>query len=50
MTTVGNGDLVSHGVLNKIFACVFIFAGMTIVGLLLNSAVDYLVGMHLFAY
>lgn len=43
MTTVGYGDLVPHGILAKIFACVFVFAGMTLVGLLLSSAADYLV-------
>lgn len=43
MTTVGYGDLVPHGVLSKILSCVFVFAGMALVGLLLSSAADYLV-------
>lgn len=43
MTTLGYGDLVPHGVLAKIFACVFVFGGMTLVGLLLSCAADYLV-------
>lgn len=43
MTTVGYGDLVPHGVLAKLFACVFVFSGMALVGLLLSSAADYLV-------
>lgn len=43
MTTVGYGDLVPQGVLAKLFACVFVFSGMALVGLLLSSAADYLV-------
>ena len=41
MTTVGYGDLIPRGVLAKPFFCVFDFAGMTILGLLLSIIVEY---------
>uniref|UniRef100_A0A0C9RZF8 TSA: Wollemia nobilis Ref_Wollemi_Transcript_124_1609 transcribed RNA sequence n=1 Tax=Wollemia nobilis TaxID=56998 RepID=A0A0C9RZF8_9CONI len=43
MTTVGYGDLVPNGILAKLLACVFVFSGMALVGLLLGGAADYLV-------
>ena len=46
MTIMGNGDVVSHGVIAKIFACVFIFDGLIVVGLLLSIITYYLVGIN----
>ncbi|XP_004244064.1 two-pore potassium channel 1 [Solanum lycopersicum] len=43
MTTVGYGDLVPNSATTKLFACVFVFSGMTLVGLVLSKAADYLV-------
>ncbi|XP_050219350.1 two-pore potassium channel 1 [Mercurialis annua] len=43
MTTVGYGDLVPNTNFVKILACVFVFTGMAIVGLILGKAADYLV-------
>ncbi|XP_030514850.1 two-pore potassium channel 1 [Rhodamnia argentea] len=43
MTTVGYGDLVPGSVLTKLLACVFVFSGMALVGLILSKAADYLV-------
>ena len=41
MTTVGYGDHIPRGVLAKRFVCVFDFARMTILGLLLSIVVEY---------
>ncbi|CAN6477809.1 unnamed protein product [Victoria cruziana] len=43
MTTVGYGDLVPASDIAKLLSCVFVFAGMALVGLMLGSAADYLV-------
>lgn len=43
MTTVGYGDLVPHSTLAKLLACVYVFSGMALVGLILGKAADYLV-------
>ncbi|OMO64679.1 hypothetical protein COLO4_31923 [Corchorus olitorius] len=43
MTTVGYGDLVPHSTLAKILACIYVFAGMALVGLVLSKAADYMV-------
>lgn len=43
MTTVGYGDLVPNSKLTKLLACAFVFVGMSIVGLVLSKAADYLV-------
>ncbi|GAB4830733.1 hypothetical protein Ancab_004766 [Ancistrocladus abbreviatus] len=43
MTTVGYGDLVPGSTLAKLLACLFVFSGMAIVGMLLSKAADYLV-------
>ncbi|KAL6975201.1 cAMP-dependent protein kinase subunit [Sarracenia purpurea var. burkii] len=43
MTTVGYGDLVPNGVSAKLLACAFVFSGMTLVGLFLSKAADYLI-------
>lgn len=43
MTTVGYGDLVPSTSLVKILACIFVFSGMAIGGLILSKAADYLV-------
>lgn len=43
MTTVGYGDLVPETVLAKLLACVFVFSGMALVGLILSRAADYIV-------
>ncbi|WOK98369.1 two pore potassium channel a [Canna indica] len=43
MTTVGYGDLVPNSITTKLLACVFVFTGMAIVGMLLSRAADYLV-------
>ncbi|XP_057961006.1 two-pore potassium channel 1-like isoform X1 [Malania oleifera] len=43
MTTVGYGDLVPNSTLSKLFACIFVFTGMALVGLILSKAADYLV-------
>lgn len=43
MTTVGYGDLVPHSTLAKLLACVYVFFGMALVGLILGKAADYLV-------
>ncbi|GLT80223.1 hypothetical protein SLA2020_516750 [Shorea laevis] len=42
MTTVGYGDIVPHGALAKLLACVYVFAGMLLVGLILGKAADYM--------
>ncbi|GAB2224744.1 hypothetical protein Droror1_Dr00005514 [Drosera rotundifolia] len=43
MTTVGYGDLVPSTTLAKLLACLFVFTGMAVVGILLSRAADYLV-------
>ncbi|KAJ4704088.1 Two-pore potassium channel like [Melia azedarach] len=43
MTTVGYGDLVPHTTLAKLLACIYVFTGMAMVGLILGKAADYLV-------
>ncbi|KAK6265106.1 hypothetical protein SCA6_020540 [Theobroma cacao] len=43
MTTVGYGDLVPHSTLAKILACIYVFTGMALVGLILSKAADYIV-------
>ncbi|KAJ4838292.1 hypothetical protein Tsubulata_041620 [Turnera subulata] len=43
MTTVGYGDLVPDSAPVKLFACIFVFLGMALVGLILSKAADYLV-------
>ncbi|XP_027064073.1 two-pore potassium channel 1 isoform X2 [Coffea arabica] len=43
MTTVGYGDLVPNSVATKLLACVFVFSGMALVGLMLSRGADYLV-------
>ncbi|XP_019179136.1 PREDICTED: two-pore potassium channel 1-like [Ipomoea nil] len=40
MTTVGYGDLVPSTTLAKFLACVFVFAGMALVGFVLSKAAD----------
>ncbi|GLU20604.1 hypothetical protein SLE2022_367950 [Rubroshorea leprosula] len=42
MTTVGYGDIVPHSALAKLLACVYVFAGMLLVGLILGKAADYM--------
>lgn len=43
MTTVGYGDLVPDTILAKLLACLFVFSGMTLGGLILSRAADYIV-------
>ncbi|XP_057538342.1 two-pore potassium channel 1-like [Amaranthus tricolor] len=43
MTTVGYGDLVPATTLAKLLACLFVFSGMIIVGMVLSKAADYIV-------
>ncbi|KAL6197731.1 hypothetical protein ACLB2K_033336 [Fragaria x ananassa] len=43
MSTVGYGDLVPNSVMAKLLACVFVFTGMALVGLILGKAADYIV-------
>ncbi|XP_041994254.1 two-pore potassium channel 1-like [Salvia splendens] len=43
MTTVGYGDLVPDSTMSKMLACIFVFVGMALVGLLLSKAVDDIV-------
>lgn len=40
MTTVGYGDLVPSSTLAKLLSCVFVFAGMALVGFVLSKAAD----------
>ncbi|KAL0443047.1 UNVERIFIED_CONTAM: Two-pore potassium channel 1 [Sesamum latifolium] len=40
MTTVGYGDLVPDSTMAKLLACVFVFMGMALIGLLLSKAAD----------
>ncbi|XP_027333684.1 two-pore potassium channel 1-like [Abrus precatorius] len=43
MTTVGYGDLVPNSPLAKLLACIYVFTGMALVGLILSKATDYIV-------
>ncbi|XP_019464280.1 PREDICTED: two-pore potassium channel 1-like isoform X2 [Lupinus angustifolius] len=43
MTTVGYGDLVPNSSFAKLLACIYVFTGMALVGLLLSKAADYIV-------
>lgn len=43
MTTVGYGDLVPDSILAKLLACVYVFTGVALAGILLGKAADYLV-------
>lgn len=43
MTTVGYGDLVPETILAKLLACIYVFTGMALVGLILSQAADYVV-------
>ncbi|KAH6768779.1 Outward rectifying potassium channel protein [Perilla frutescens var. frutescens] len=43
MTTVGYGDLVPDSMMAKMLACIFVFVGMALVGLILSKAADDLV-------
>jgi potassium channel subfamily K len=43
MTTVGYGDLVPETILAKLLACIYVFTGMALVGLILSQAADYMV-------
>ncbi|KAJ1400353.1 Two pore domain potassium channel [Sesbania bispinosa] len=43
MTTVGYGDLVPNSPLAKFLACIYVFTGMALVGLILSKAADYIV-------
>ncbi|GAV59858.1 Ion_trans_2 domain-containing protein [Cephalotus follicularis] len=42
MTTVGYGDLVPGSVLSKLLACIYVFSGMALGGLILGKAADYI--------
>ncbi|XWS18087.1 hypothetical protein CRYUN_Cryun32bG0011600 [Craigia yunnanensis] len=42
MTTVGYGDLIPNSTLAKILACIYVFTGMALVGLILSKAADYI--------
>ncbi|KAI4296037.1 hypothetical protein L6164_036027 [Bauhinia variegata] len=43
MTTVGYGDLVPSSTLAKLLACIYVFTGMVLGGLILGKAADYIV-------
>ncbi|XP_016903168.2 two-pore potassium channel 1-like [Cucumis melo] len=43
MTTVGYGDLVPNSMVAKLLACVYVFTGMTLGGMILSKAADYIV-------
>lgn len=43
MTTVGYGDLVPDSILAKLLACMYVFTGMALVGIILSQAADYIV-------
>lgn len=42
MTTVGYGDIVPDSATTKLLACVFVFSGMALVGMILSKGADYL--------
>lgn len=41
MTTVGYGDLVPNSTLAKLLACLFVFTGVALVGMILSKGADY---------
>lgn len=41
MTTVGYGDLVPCSKLSKLLACIYVFTGMALCGIILSKAADY---------
>ncbi|KAL5082651.1 hypothetical protein RYX36_011072 [Vicia faba] len=43
MTTVGYGDLVPNSTIAKLLACLYVFTGMALGGLILSKAADYIV-------
>lgn len=43
MTTVGYGDLVPNSIGAKLLACAYVFTGMTLGGMILSKAADYIV-------
>ena len=43
MTTVGYGDLVSNSTIAKLLACLYVYTGMALGGLILSKAADYIV-------
>lgn len=43
MTTVGYGDLVPNSTIAKLLACIYVFTGMALGGLILSKAADYIV-------
>ncbi|XP_022967091.1 two-pore potassium channel 1-like isoform X2 [Cucurbita maxima] len=43
MTTVGYGDLVPNSIGAKLLACAYVFTGITLGGMLLSRAADYIV-------
>lgn len=43
MTTVGYGDLVPNSIVAKLLACAYVFTGMTLGGMILSKAADYIV-------
>ncbi|XP_073220090.1 two-pore potassium channel 1-like isoform X2 [Cicer arietinum] len=43
MTTVGYGDLVPNSPLAKLLACIYVFTGIALGGLILSKAADYIV-------
>ncbi|KAK6917864.1 Potassium channel domain [Dillenia turbinata] len=43
MTTVGYGDIVPNSILSKLLACVYVFTGMALVGMILGRAAEYFV-------
>ncbi|KAL2339272.1 hypothetical protein Fmac_013718 [Flemingia macrophylla] len=43
MTTVGYGDLVPDSKLAKLLACIYVFTGMALVGIILSKTADYIV-------
>ncbi|XP_022142569.1 two-pore potassium channel 1-like isoform X1 [Momordica charantia] len=43
MTTVGYGDLVPSSLVAKLLACAYVFTGMTLGGMILSKAADYIV-------
>ncbi|KAK4341914.1 hypothetical protein RND71_037730 [Anisodus tanguticus] len=43
VTTVGYGDMVPNSATTKLLACVYLFSGTALVGIVLSKAADYLV-------